>query len=295
MAKILDGKKISRVIQDEIRIEVEQFIAATGIQPTLVAILVGHDPASEVYVRNKQRDCQRVGIDSRLIRIDATVSQAELCNRLAQLNHAADVHGILVQLPLPDQIEEISILDQIAPLKDVDAFHPENVGRIAQGRPRFLPCTPHGVQQMLHRSGIEIIGKHVVIVGRSDIVGKPLALILMQRDSTGGPTAANASVTVCHSQTQDLIQLTRQADILVAAIGRPHEIKAEMVKPGAVVVDVGINRTDDGLVGDVDFAEVEPIASYITPVPGGVGPLTRTMLLQNTLMAARLQSSTEND
>ena len=148
---------------------------------------------------------------------------------------------------------------------------------------------------MLHRSGIEIIGKHVVIVGRSDIVGKPLALILMQRDSTGGPTAANASVTVCHSQTQDLIQLTRQADILVAAIGRPNEIKAEMVKPGAVVVDVGINRTDDGLVGDVDFAEVEPIASYITPVPGGVGPLTRTMLLQNTLMAARLQSSTEND
>ena len=295
MAKILDGKKISRVIQDEIRIEVEQFIAVTGIQPTLVAILVGHDPASEVYVRNKQRDCQRVGIDSRLIRIDATVSQAELCDRLAQLNHAADVHGILVQLPLPDQIEEISILDQIAPLKDVDAFHPENVGRIAQGRPRFLPCTPHGVQQMLHRSDIEIIGKHVVIVGRSDIVGKPLALILMQRDSTGGPTAANASVTVCHSQTQDLIQLTRQADILVAAIGRPNEIKAEMVKPGAVVVDVGINRTDDGLVGDVDFAEVEPIASYITPVPGGVGPLTRTMLLQNTLMAARLQSSTEND
>ena len=295
MAKILDGKKISRVIQDEIRIEVEQFIAVTGIQPTLVAILVGHDPASEVYVRNKQRDCQRVGIDSRLIRIDATVSQAELCDRLAQLNHAADVHGILVQLPLPDQIEEISILDQITPLKDVDAFHPENVGRIAQGRPRFLPCTPHGVQQMLHRSGIEIIGKHVVIVGRSDIVGKPLALILMQRDSTGGPTAANASVTVCHSQTQDLIQLTRQADILVAAIGRPNEIKAEMVKPGAVVVDVGITRTDDGLVGDVDFAEVEPIASYITPVPGGVGPLTRTMLLQNTLMAARLQSSTEND
>jgi len=191
---------------------------------------------------------------------------------------------------LPSQMDQTSILDRVHPLKDVDAFHPENVGRIAQGRAQFLPCTPHGIQQLLHRSGIPVGGQHVVIVGRSEIVGKPLAMMLMQRDSTCGPEAANATVTVCHSRSSNLKDLTRQADILVAAIGRPRYISADMVQPGATVVDVGINRTENGLCGDVDFESVREVASHITPVPGGVGPLTIAMLLQNTLRAARLQT-----
>lgn len=289
MAHILDGKQMAREIEQEIRIRAEQFGDQTGVKPCLAAVLVGNDPASQVYVRNKQKACQRVGIESQLHRLEATISATELSARVAQLNADPLVHGILIQLPLPEQIAESAILDQVHPLKDVDAFHPDNVGRLVQGRPRFLPCTPHGVQQMLYRAGVEVAGKHVVVVGRSDIVGKPLALLLMQRDSTCGPTAANASVTICHSKSRDLATIARSADVLVAAIGRPAEIGADMVKSGAAVIDVGINRTESGLVGDVDFEAVKEVAGHISPVPGGVGPLTISMLLHNTISAATLQ------
>lgn len=284
--QLLDGKAIAKEIQNELAEEVAEFISNNAIVPTLAAVLVGEDAASQVYVRNKQRACERVGIDSQLHRLEADATEDELLTIVAKLNKNDDVHGILVQLPLPKQINEQKVLDAVSPWKDVDAFHADNVGRILQGRPRFLPCTPHGVQQILHRSGISVSGKHVVIVGRSDIVGKPLAMLMMQRDSTLGPDAANATVTLCHSRTADLATITRQADILVPAIGRANFITADMVKPGVVVVDVGINRTDDGLVGDVDFDAVREVASHITPVPGGVGPLTVAMLLKNTLAAA---------
>jgi methylenetetrahydrofolate dehydrogenase (NADP+)/methenyltetrahydrofolate cyclohydrolase len=230
-----------------------------------------------------------VGLESVLHRLPADTVEQDLLSLIGQLNQNAQVHAILVQLPLPKHIRQTRILDAIHPLKDVDAFHPENVGRICQGRPRYLPCTPHGVQQLLHRCGIPVRGRHAVIVGRSDIVGKPMATLLMSRDSPLGPTAANATVTVCHSLTADLPAVTRQADILIAAIGRARFVTADMVKPGVAVVDVGINRTEAGLVGDVDFEAVKEVAGYITPVPGGVGPLTVTMLLHNTLAAAKSQ------
>jgi methylenetetrahydrofolate dehydrogenase (NADP+)/methenyltetrahydrofolate cyclohydrolase len=244
--------------------------------------LVGEDPASEVYVRNKRRACETVGIESQLHRLDTSVSADELLKLVAKLNKDAEVHGILVQLPMPPQIETGRVLVAVAAAKDVDAFHPENVGRLVQGRPRFLPCTPQGVQQLLVRSGIEIAGRHVVVVGRSEIVGRPLSIMLSQRGPGG-----DATVTVCHSRTQDLPAVTRTADILIVAMGRPKFVTAEMVKPGAVVVDVGINRTSDGLVGDVDFEAVREVAGAITPVPGGIGPLTIAMLLKNTLLAAQ--------
>jgi methylenetetrahydrofolate dehydrogenase (NADP+) / methenyltetrahydrofolate cyclohydrolase len=250
-------------------------------------VLVGEDPASEVYVRNKRRACERVGMESQLHRLPPDVSEDGLLELIAKLCRNHEVHGILVQLPLPRQIRETRILDAVHPSKDVDCFHPENVGRLSQGRPRFLPCTPHAVQQILHRAGLPVAGKHVVIVGRSEIVGKPLAQMLMQRNSPLGPAAANATVTVCHSRTSNLAEIARTADVLVAAIGQPKFITADMVKPGAAVIDVGINRTEAGLVGDVDFAAVKEVAGYITPVPRGVGPLTVTMLLYNTLAAAR--------
>ena len=281
-ATLLDGKAMSAQIQSEIAEEVADFIQNNGAVPCLAAVLVGEDPASEVYVRNKRRACERASVESQLHRLSADASQDELLTLVAKLNKDRDVHGILVQLPLPPQIDTRRVLYAVAPHKDVDAFHPENVGLLVQGNPRFLPCTPHGIQQLLERSGIEIAGRHVVIVGRSDIVGKPLANMLMQRGPGG-----NATVTVCHSRTRDLPSITRQADILVAAIGQPRFITAEMVKPGAAVIDVGINRTDDGLVGDVDFDAVREVAGQITPVPGGVGPLTIAMLLYNTLSAAR--------
>jgi methylenetetrahydrofolate dehydrogenase (NADP+)/methenyltetrahydrofolate cyclohydrolase len=284
---ILDGKKIAESIKAEIAVEVVGFIENNGCAPTLAAILVGNDSASQVYIRNKQRSCEQVGIESRLHRLRHDIDQDGLLNLIAKLNKADDVHGILVQLPLPRHIDASRVLDAVNPRKDVDAFHPENVGRLMQGRPRFLPCTPHGVQQLLHRNGLPVHGKHVVIVGRSDIVGKPLAAMLMQRTSELGPQAANASVTVCHSQTSNLNELTRQADVLVAALGKPRFITADMVKRDAVVVDVGINRTDEGIVGDVDFDSVREVASHITPVPGGVGPLTVAMLMRNTLAAAQ--------
>lgn len=284
-AQLLDGKSLAKTIQAEIAAETAEFVRDRGITPCLATVLVGADPASEVYVRNKRLACERVGMISRHYALGADTEAAQLLDLVASLNADAGVHGILVQLPLPKPIDETRVLEAVAPLKDVDCFHPENVGRLVQGRPRFLPCTPHGVQQLLVRNGVEIAGRHVVVVGRSDIVGKPLANMLVQK----GP-GADATVTVCHSRTRNLTEITRSADILVAAIGRPRFVTPEMVKPGAVVVDVGINRTDAGLCGDVDFAPVAEVASHITPVPGGVGPLTITMLLKNTLTACRLQA-----
>ena len=290
-AKIMDGKAISQEIQAELADEVSQFTQQTGITPCLAAVLVGADAASEVYVRNKQRACERVGLHSQLHKLPADTSQQTLLDLITQLNNAPQVHGILVQLPLPAGLGSTQILDSINPKKDVDAFHPENVGLISQGRPRFLPCTPHGVQQILDRCGIQLSGKHVVIVGRSEIVGKPMAMLLVNRDSTRGSQAANATVTICHSRTTDLAAITQTADVLIAAIGKAKFITADMVKPGSAVVDVGINRTEEGLVGDVDFDDVATVAQHITPVPGGVGPLTVTMLMHNTLTAARIQIS----
>ena len=286
-AQIMDGKAIAKAIRDELTAEVAKFTEASGILPCLAAVLVGDDPASQVYVRNKQRACKRTGIDSQLHRLSANTDTQTLLDKVQSLNADPAVHGILVQLPLPAGIDETLVLDSVDPLKDVDAFHPENVGLISQGRPRFLPCTPHGVQQLLHRCGIQVAGKHAVVIGRSDIVGKPLAMLLSARDSTCGPTAANATVTVAHSRTPDLSQVTRQADVLIAAIGRANFVTAEMVKPGAAVVDVGINRIGDRLVGDVDFEAVSDVAGQLTPVPGGVGPLTIAMLLDNTLRSAK--------
>lgn len=288
-AQILDGKLTADQLRLEIAAEVQQWSASGNAVPTLAAVLVGNDPASQVYVRNKEKACEKVGMHSRLIRRPATTTTAELLSLLSELNSDRSVNGILVQLPLPAQIDAQKVLDAVSPIKDVDAFSPENVGLLVQGRPRFLPCTPHGVVQVLARYGHTVAGKHVVVVGRSDIVGKPLANMLLQRDIGLGREYANATVTVCHSQSNNLPAITRSADILVAAVGKPRLITADMVKPGAVVIDVGINRVDDRLVGDVDFASVEEIASAITPVPGGIGPLTIAMLLRNTLVAANLQ------
>ncbi len=279
-AKLLDGKSLARQIRAELRDEVADFIENNVTIPTLAAVLVGNDPASEVYVRFKRRDCEEVGIRSQLHRMPEETTQEELLTLIAKLNKSNEVHGILVQLPVPEQIDTDRVLEAISPLKDVDAFHPENVGRLVQNRPVYLPCTPHGCIELLKRNDISTVGKHVVIVGRSDIVGKPLSIMLAQR-------GADATVTLCHSRTQDLPAVTRLADILVVAIGRPKFVTADMVKPGATVIDVGINRTDDGLVGDVDFEAVNQVAGHLTPVPGGVGPLTRVMLLVNTLAAAR--------
>ena len=288
-AEILDGKALAKVIRAETAEKVAKFTQRTGRVPTLAAVLVGDDPASQVYVRNKERACAKAGIESVAHRIPESTAQDELLALVKKLNEDESVSGILVQLPLPSHIEEQAVLDAVHAMKDVDAFHPENVGRLSQGRPRFLPCTPHGVQQLLHRYEIPTTGKHVVVVGRSEIVGKPIASMLLQKNSGMGSDAANATVTVCHSRTADLAAVTKTADILIAAIGKAKFITADMVKPGAVVVDVGINRTDDGLVGDVDFEAIRETTSYITPVPGGVGPLTIAMLLENTLAACVLQ------
>jgi len=282
MTTILNGKELSQTLRAEIAQQVEEFIQKTGVTPCLAAILVGDDPASQVYVRNKEKACAAVGMKSQLFRLPAETTEAELLELVARLNSDDSVHGILCQLPLPKQITEKVILDAVSPDKDVDAFHPANVGLILQGRPRFLPCTPFGIQEMLKRYEIETAGKHVVVLGRSDIVGKPMAAMMVQRG-----LGADSTVTVCHSRTKDLAAVTRLADILIVAIGQPKFVTADMVKDGAVVVDVGINRTDDGLVGDVDFDAVQAKTSAITPVPGGVGPLTITMLLGNTLKAAQ--------
>lgn len=279
-AQIIDGKAIAKQLRSELAVEVVEFIQNNSAVPCLAAVLVGDDPASQVYVRNKQRACEHVGIDSQLHRLPAETTQDALLELVGKLNKDPAVHGILVQLPLPEQIDSEQVLQAISPAKDVDAFHPTNVGYLVQGKPRFLPCTPHGVMQLLKRSGIETAGKHAVVVGRSDIVGKPLATLLAAR-------GADATVTLCHSRTNDLAAFTKMADILIAAIGKPEFVTADMVKPGAVVIDVGVNRTDAGLVGDVEFEGASQVASHITPVPGGVGPMTIAMLLFNTLAAAQ--------
>lgn len=281
MANLIDGKKISAEIRAEIKAETVEFIKKTGIVPKLAVVLVGEDPASQVYVRNKGRACEEVGFAAEQINLPAETTQEELDALIDRLNADETVHGILVQLPLPKGLCEERVLLRIDPSKDVDAFHPYNVGLLVAGRAAFLPCTPAGIMQLIERSGIEVAGKQCVVVGRSNIVGKPMAHLLLQ---------ANGTVTVCHSRTQNLAEETRRADILIAAIGKADFFTGDMVKEGAVVIDVGMNRNAEGkLTGDVDFATVEPKASYITPVPGGVGPMTIAMLMRNTLTAAELK------
>lgn len=285
MAKLLDGKLLAQTMQGEIALEAAQFAQRHGVRPGLAAVLVGDNPASATYVRNKRLACDKAGLASFFHPLPAETTQTRLLGLVAQLNADPLVHGILVQLPLPPQIDESAIIAAVDPLKDIDGFGPVSLGLLTTGNPRYLPCTPAGVQKILVRHQIPIAGRHVVIVGRSNIVGKPLALILMQKAE-----GANATVTVCHSRTPDISALTRLGDIVVVAIGQAHFLKPDMIKPGAVVIDVGINRLPDGkLVGDVDFEGVRPVAGAITPVPGGVGPMTITMLLQNTLQAARIQ------
>ena len=279
-ARIIDGKAVAGRIKDEVRDAVAAFKARYGVTPGLTVIIVGDDPASKVYVSNKHKACEAVGIASAIVRLPADCGEAELAAHIDKLNADPAVHGILVQLPLPKHINTERVLDRIRPDKDVDGFHPLNVGNLVIGREALVPCTPHGVVRMLAMEGITVEGKRAVIIGRSNIVGKPLASLLL---------AGNATVTVCHSRTADLPAVAREADILVAAIGKANFVTAAMVKPGAVVVDVGINRVGDKLVGDVDFAAVRDVAGAITPVPGGVGPLTIAMLLDNTLKAAALQ------
>jgi methylenetetrahydrofolate dehydrogenase (NADP+)/methenyltetrahydrofolate cyclohydrolase len=288
-AKIIDGNQIAADIRAEMKQEVADLKAKHGLTPGLAVVLVGEDPASVVYVRNKKRGCEEIGINSYEYKLEATAKESEVLDIVQKLNGDRNVHGILVQLPLPKQISESKILNTIVPEKDVDGFHPVNVGKMLIGEPCFLPCTPHGVQELLLRSGNDPKGKHVVVVGRSNIVGKPVTAILMQKKP-----GADATVTVCHSSTKNLADITRQADILIAAIGRPKMITADMVSNGVVVIDVGVNRIEDKstksgfrLVGDVDFDAVKEKASAITPVPGGVGPMTITMLLMNTIESAK--------
>jgi methylenetetrahydrofolate dehydrogenase (NADP+)/methenyltetrahydrofolate cyclohydrolase len=280
MVEIIDGKAVAKVTEDEVRAA----IARLGFAPGLVAVRVGNDPASEIYVRNKAKKAQELGLRGTELIFDASMSEAALLAEVARLNADDDVDGILVQLPLPKQIDPRKVIDAIDPEKDVDGFHPINVGRLHLGRPTLAPCTPAGVIRLLDAAGIAIDGARAVVIGRSDIVGKPVAALLLQR---------HATVTICHSRTRDLAGVTREADILVAAIGKPLFVTAEMVKPGAAVIDVGVNRvpsasTKSGYatVGDVDFARVRDVAGWITPVPGGVGPMTIAMLMKNTVAAA---------
>ena len=280
MAELIDGKKVAEHTRAEIAKGVEKLKNETGTVPGLAAVLVGENPASEIYVRNKRKACSNVGIYSEEHKLPAETTEEQLLQLVDKLNKDNNVHGILVQLPLPDHINETNILRAVSPLKDVDGFHPENVGRLVEGNPRFISCTPYGIIIMLEYYNIDIKGKEAVIVGRSNIVGKPVSLLLLHR---------HATVTICHSRTKDLGEVTRRADILVAAIGRANFVTEDMVKEGAVVIDVGINRREDGkLTGDVDFENVSKKASYITPVPGGVGPMTISMLLWNTLESAKM-------
>ena len=276
MAHLIDGKKWSSVSRAETAVEVRRLLDK-GLKPKLVVVLVGDNPASLVYVRGKEKAAAEVGIDSRIDRLPATTSAQELLAHIEQLNQDDSVHGILVQLPLPDHIDEQTVIATISPEKDVDGFHAHNVGALAIGLPGFVPCTPLGVMKLLEYENMDMTGKHAVVIGRSNIVGKPLSQLLLK---------ANATVTVCHSRTKDMASVTRQADLLAVAIGKPEFVTGDMVKPGAVVIDVGINRIEGKLVGDVDFASVEPVASAITPVPKGVGPMTIAMLLHNTVLAA---------
>ncbi|MGG1612459.1 bifunctional methylenetetrahydrofolate dehydrogenase/methenyltetrahydrofolate cyclohydrolase FolD [Paenibacillus sp. FSL K6-2441] len=277
-APIINGKQISEDIRKDLRAEVEQ-LAKQGFTPGLAVVLVGEDPASQVYVRNKEKACHELGYYSEVHHLPAETPQEDLLALVDKLNHQANIHGILVQLPLPKHIDEKAVIDAISPEKDVDGFHPMNVGNLMIGDDSLLPCTPAGVIELIKRTGVEIAGKHAVVIGRSNIVGKPVSLLL-QRE--------NATVTMCHSRTANMKELTRLADILVVAIGRANFVDASYVKPGAVVIDVGMNRLVNGkLAGDVDFESVKEISGPITPVPGGVGPMTITMLMQNTLIAAK--------
>ena len=281
MAKIIDGKLVSAKIKEEIRLEIEEMKKNGRQIPGLAVVIIGDDLASKIYVKNKRKDCEEVGMHSEEYTLPEDTTEQEVLELIEKLNNKDDIHGILVQSPMPKHINENTIIESISPEKDVDAFHPENVGRITIGRYNFVPCTPMGVMELLKYYEIDICGKECVVLGRSNIVGKPQALLLLQE---------NGTVTICHSKTIDLAKITKGADILVVAIRQPNFIKADMVKEGAVVIDVGIHKKDDGkLCGDVDFAGVEKVASYITPVPGGVGPMTRTMLLKNTLTAAKLK------
>ena len=291
MAQILDGNTLSQSVRDEVKADVDAWTARGHRPPCLRVVLIGSNPASEAYVRGKERDAREAGIDSETIRYEDDITETDLLGVVDDLNNDPDVDGLLVQLPLPDHIDDRKVINAIDPAKDVDGFHPENLGRLLIGSPSFIPATPFGIVEMLRRAEIETEGMRAVIVGRSNIVGKPLAALLMQRD-------ANATVTVCHSRTRNLAAHTKEADLIVAAVGRAGFITADMVKDGAVIVDVGINRVDDDsrekgyrLVGDVDFEGVKEKASWITPVPGGVGLMTRAMLLKNTMNAARLHAS----
>ena len=290
-AKIIDGKKVAAEIRAEAKAEVTEF-STSGIQPCLAVVLVGDNPASKAYVGSKVRACEETGIKSLKIVMDAEVSEQELLDEIDRLNADASVHGILVQLPLPRHMDEDLVTERIDANKDVDGFHPENVGKLSIGIDCLTPCTPSGIPELIVRSGIDMSGKHAVVIGRSNIVGKPMMNILVQKGEK-----ANCTVTCCHSGTSDLANFTRQADILIAAIGVPEFVTAGMVKDGATVIDVGINRVDDEndprgyrLVGDVDFDDVKDVAGAITPVPGGVGPMTVAMLMKNTVKAARLQN-----
>ncbi len=283
MAEIIDGKLVSKKVREDLTSEIKKFETEYAKKPGLAVIVVGDDPASAVYVRNKHKACLEVGITSYQIEYPADTSEEVLLAKIDELNGDPAVNGILVQLPLPKHINEDNVINRISPLKDVDAFHPENVGKIMIGKYEFLPCTPAGIVELLKYYNVEVEGKRCVVIGRSNIVGKPMSLLLLER---------NGTVTVCHSRTKNLPEITKEADIIVVAIGRANFLTADMVKPGAVVIDVGINRMPDGkLCGDVDFAAVEKIASKITPVPGGVGPMTITMLLKNTLSAAKMQNN----
>lgn len=280
-AKLIDGKAIAETLRADIQQDAARLTASHGVVPHLAAVLVGDDPASKVYVANKERACAKAGLKSTLHRLSPSTSQTELMQLVAGLNADPSVHGILVQLPLPGHLDATQVLDSIAPLKDVDAFHPENTGLLLQGRPRFQPCTPAGVMHLLRATQVETAGRHAVVIGRSDIVGKPMAALLLQK-------GVDATVTVCHSRTRDIAAICREADLLIAAVGIPEFVRARMIKPGAVVIDVGINRVNDQLVGDVCFPEAVQVAAAITPVPGGVGPMTIAMLLRNTVTAAHL-------
>ena len=281
MAEIISGKVVSEKLRLELKDSISKFILESGHTPGLAVVLVGDNPASQVYVRNKHKACLEVGINSYEINLPTETTEEKLLSVIDELNSDSRVDGILVQLPLPKHIDEERVINRINPEKDVDAFSPSNVGRIMIGNYTFLPCTPAGVMELLKHYNIAIEGKNCVVIGRSNIVGKPMAMLLLEK---------NGTVTVCHSRTQNIVEICRSADIIVVAVGRAGFLTADMVKPGAVVIDVGINRGDDGkLCGDVAFDEVEKVASYITPVPGGVGPMTITMLLKNTLSAAKNQ------
>jgi methylenetetrahydrofolate dehydrogenase (NADP+)/methenyltetrahydrofolate cyclohydrolase len=278
-AHIIDGKALAQTIREGIAEEVRVLEKDTGITPGLAAVLVGDDPASAVYVKNKKIACEKAGLYPQEHLLPASTTQEALLKLIHQLNEDSRIHGILVQLPLPPAIDSQAILQAVSPEKDVDGFHPVNVGRLVEGNPVFIPCTPKGVLQMIDSTGQDIAGKRAVVIGRSNIVGKPVAMLLLHR---------HATVTICHSRTKDLPGVVREADIVIAAIGKPRFVTADMVKEGAVVIDVGINRLADGkLVGDVDFDRVKERAGWITPVPGGVGPMTIAMLLQNTLESAK--------